>query len=101
MGGIFRILPEEYLQFINFWVLSSDNYCYGDTCNILGTYILLLEELSVSMDFHQKFSIALHLEDVKFISFLLLSPNHCCHGNTTHFMAIKTFSYSIAVHVFS
>ena len=38
-----------------------------------------------------KISIALHLENLKFISFWLLSPNHCYHGNTTHFMAIKTF----------
>ena len=25
------------------------------------------------------------------LSFWLLSPNHCCHSDTTHFMAIKTF----------
>ena len=51
----------------------------------------LVGKLNLSMDFHQKFIIALHLEDLKFLNFWLLSPNHCCHGSTTHFKVTKTF----------
>ena len=54
------------------------------------------------MDFHKKFSIAKYtylIEDLKFLSFWLLSLNHCCHGNPTHFMAITTF-YTVLVFMY-
>ena len=34
------------------------------------------------MNFHQIFNIGLPSEDLKFISFLFLSSNNCCHSNT-------------------
>ena len=91
------LLPRGLNTFVTFWLLPYNNCCHS-----FGTLrFLLIEKVNSSMDFHQKFSIALQLKDVKFFSFWLLFPYHCCHGTITHFMAIKTFLYCIAVCVFS
>ena len=89
-----QTLNTEDLQVTNFWVLSS-NYWHASTFLYFRTLtFLLLQKPNLSMNFHQKFSIALHWEDLQFLNFgfYLLS---------TVVMTILQISLALQLFIFS